>query len=84
MDCGFYQTFMGYALEGNREAHRFTLSNAVIDLKYLEAMANVATTFTHLSRTVKNSFAQAVAIGTDGPEDHVPQLVDHIGRANGP
>ncbi|MGA9253961.1 MAG: NAD(P)-dependent oxidoreductase, partial [Roseobacter sp.] len=25
MDCGFYQTFMGYALEGNREAHKFTL-----------------------------------------------------------
>jgi 3-hydroxyisobutyrate dehydrogenase-like beta-hydroxyacid dehydrogenase len=24
MDCGFYQTFMGYSLEGNREAHKFT------------------------------------------------------------
>ena len=22
MDCGFYQTFMGYALDGNREAHK--------------------------------------------------------------
>jgi 3-hydroxyisobutyrate dehydrogenase-like beta-hydroxyacid dehydrogenase len=32
MDCGFYQTFMGCALEGNREAHRFTLSNAYKDL----------------------------------------------------
>ncbi|MEM9574505.1 MAG: NAD(P)-dependent oxidoreductase, partial [Pseudomonadota bacterium] len=29
MDCGFYQTFMGHALEGNREAHKFTLNNAV-------------------------------------------------------
>ena len=43
MDCGFYQTFMGYALEGNREAHRFTLRNAYKDLKYLESMANDAT-----------------------------------------
>jgi 3-hydroxyisobutyrate dehydrogenase-like beta-hydroxyacid dehydrogenase len=25
MDCGFYQTFRGYAVEGNREAHKFTL-----------------------------------------------------------
>ncbi|NJM83201.1 MAG: NAD(P)-dependent oxidoreductase [Tabrizicola sp.] len=32
MDCGFYQTFTGYALEGNCEAHRFTLSNAYKDL----------------------------------------------------
>ena len=43
MDCGFYQTFMGYALEGNREAHRFTIRNAYKDLKYLESMANDAT-----------------------------------------
>ena len=37
MDCGFYQTFMACALEGNREAHRFTLSNAYKDLRYLES-----------------------------------------------
>ncbi|MCE2749381.1 MAG: NAD(P)-dependent oxidoreductase [Rhodobacter sp.] len=43
MDCGFYQTFMGYALDGNRQAHRFTLSNAYKDLRYLESMANAAT-----------------------------------------
>jgi hypothetical protein len=28
MDCSFYQTFMGYAIEGNREARKFTLVNA--------------------------------------------------------
>ena len=44
MDCGFYQTFMGYTIEGNREAHKFSLSNAFKDLTYLEAMADAATT----------------------------------------
>ena len=28
MDCGFDQTFMRYTLEGDREAHKFSLSNA--------------------------------------------------------
>ncbi len=83
MDCGFYQTFMGYALEGNREAHRFTLSNAYKDLRYLESMANAATVTTTMASAAKNSFAGAVAQGGSGPEDYVPHLVDFVGRANG-
>ncbi len=83
MDCGFYQTFMGYALEGNREAHRFTLSNALKDLRYLESMANAATVITTMASAAKNSFAGAVAQGGDGPEDYVPHLTDFIARANG-
>jgi 3-hydroxyisobutyrate dehydrogenase-like beta-hydroxyacid dehydrogenase len=83
MDCGFYQTFMGYALEGNREAHRFTLSNAYKDLRYLESMANAATVTTTMASAAKNCFAGAVAQGGAGPEDYVPHLVDFVARANG-
>lgn len=83
MDCGFYQTFMGYALEGNREAHRFTLSNAYKDLRYLESMANAATVSTTMASAAKNSFAGAVAQGGSGPEDYVPHLRDFVARANG-
>jgi 3-hydroxyisobutyrate dehydrogenase-like beta-hydroxyacid dehydrogenase len=83
MDCGFYQTFMGYALEGNREAHRFTLSNAYKDLRYLESMANAATVTTTMASAAKNSFAGAVAQGGAGPEDYVPHLVDFVARSNG-
>jgi len=83
MDCGFYQTFMGYALEGNREAHRFTLSNAYKDIRYLESMANAATVTTTMTSAVKNSFAVAMANGGAGPEDYVPHLADYIARANG-
>jgi 3-hydroxyisobutyrate dehydrogenase-like beta-hydroxyacid dehydrogenase len=83
MDCGFYQTFMGYALDGNREAHRFTLSNAYKDLRYLESMANAATVTTTMASAAKNSFAGAVAQGGAGPEDYVPHLVDFVARANG-
>ncbi len=83
MDCGFYQTFMGYALEGNREAHRFTLSNAYKDLRYLESMANDARVATIMASAAKNGFALAMATGGDGAEDYVPHLVDFVGRANG-
>ena len=83
MDCGFYQTFMGYALEGNREAHRFTIRNAYKDLKYLESMANAATVATPLASAAKNSFALGMGTGGDESEDYVPHLVDYVGRANG-
>lgn len=83
MDCGFYQTFMGYAVEGNREAHKFTLKNAVKDLNYLEAMADGATVSNPIGNAVKNSFVQAFSAGGDGPEDYVPHLVDYVKTRNG-
>jgi 3-hydroxyisobutyrate dehydrogenase-like beta-hydroxyacid dehydrogenase len=83
MDCGFYQTFMGYALEGNREAHRFTLTNAFKDLRYVESMANAATVTTTMASAAKNSFAMAMAQGGSGPQDYVPHLTDFVARANG-
>ena len=83
MDCGFYQTFMGYAVEGNREAHKFTLTNALKDLRYLEAMADDVALANPIGNAVKNSFALASAAGGDGPEDYVPHLVDYVARRNG-
>jgi 3-hydroxyisobutyrate dehydrogenase-like beta-hydroxyacid dehydrogenase len=83
MDCGFYQTFMGYALEGNREAHRFTLTNGHKDLRYLESMANAAGVTTTLASAAKNSFSLALGLGGTGPEDFVPHLTDFVARSNG-
>jgi len=82
MDCGFYQTFMGYALEGNRESHKFTLTNAYKDIRYVESMANAANIATTMTSAVKNSFANAVANGGNGPEDYLPHLADFVARAN--
>ena len=83
MDCGFYQTFMGYALHGNREAHKFTMTNALKDLRYLESMANQAGIANPIGNAAKSSFARAMAAGGDGPEDYVPHLVDFVARENG-
>ncbi len=83
MDCGFYQTFMGHALEGNRAAHRFTLTNAHKDMRYAEAMANAVGMATPLASAIKNSYALALGLGGTGSEDYVPHLSDFIRRANG-
>ena len=83
MDCGFYQTFIGYALDGNREAHKFTMTNALKDLRYLESMANQAGIANPIGNAAKSSFARAMAAGGDGPEDYVPHLVDFVARENG-
>lgn len=83
MDCGFYQTFMSYAVGGNRDAHKFTLTNGLKDMRYLEAMADSVGMNNPIGNAVKNSFALAVSGGGDGPEDFVPMLVDHIGKLNG-
>ncbi|MEP0521191.1 MAG: NAD(P)-dependent oxidoreductase [Hyphomicrobiales bacterium] len=83
MDCGFYQTFMDYIMEGNKEAHKFTLSNALKDMRYLESMADSANLVNPVGNAVKNLYAAAYAAGGDGPEDYVPMLPEYVGRLNG-
>ena len=83
MDCGFYQTFMGYAVEGNAEAHKFTITNALKDMRYLEAMADSVNLANPVGNAIKNSLAMAHADGGDGPENYVPHLVDYVAKRNG-
>lgn len=83
MDSGFYQTFMGHVIEGNRESHKFTLTNAFKDMRYLESMADSVGISNPLGNAIKNSYAMAIAAGGDGPEDYVPHLADFISQING-
>ncbi|MEJ6392480.1 NAD(P)-dependent oxidoreductase [Gymnodinialimonas sp. 2305UL16-5] len=83
MDCGFYQTFMRYALEGDVNAHKFTLTNAEKDARYLAQMADGAGMANPLGAAIKNSYVMAMNAGGTGPEDYVPHLVDYVARANG-
>ncbi|WP_308918334.1 NAD(P)-dependent oxidoreductase [Jannaschia sp. LMIT008] len=83
MDCGFYQTFMGHTIGGDRNSHKFTLTNALKDMTYLAAMAGGAGIANPVGAAVRNGFAQAVAQGGDGPEDYVPHLADFVAKANG-
>ncbi|MET0605913.1 MAG: NAD(P)-dependent oxidoreductase [Beijerinckiaceae bacterium] len=81
MDCGFYQTFFKYVLEGDRNAHQFTLKNALKDVRYVESLANKAGVANPVGNAVKNVYASAVNAGRD--QDYVPMLSDAVAAANG-
>lgn len=81
MDCGFYQTFMGYAFEDNPNSHRFALANGAKDLRYVDAMANAMQVANPISSAAKNLFAQAVGLGHG--DKYVPMLVDVVAEMNG-
>ena len=81
MDCGFYQTFFTWVLERDRNAHKFTISNALKDLTYLSAYANASATANPLGSAVRNSFA--LAAGTGRADDFVPMLSDVVAGLNG-
>ncbi len=81
MDCGFYQTFMKWTLERDRDAHKFTLRNAYKDMRYLESMANAVELPNPMGNAVKSSYALAVAAG--GAEDYVPMLATAVAKRSG-
>ncbi len=81
MDNLFYQTFMEYTLRGNKEAHKFTLTNAFKDLRYLESMADDAGVANPLGNAVKNSFGSGVQQG--GPDTMVPMLPELVAGLSG-
>jgi 3-hydroxyisobutyrate dehydrogenase-like beta-hydroxyacid dehydrogenase len=81
MDCGFYQTFMKYVVEGDEKAHLFSIRNAHKDLRYLNAVANAAGIAHYLATAVKNPYAQAEATGQG--DKNVPQISDVIAAMNG-
>jgi 3-hydroxyisobutyrate dehydrogenase-like beta-hydroxyacid dehydrogenase len=81
MDCGFYQTFFRYVLERDRDAHQFTLVNALKDMRYLESMADGVSMANPVGNAVKNAYAMACSAGME--QDYVPMLSDAVARFNG-
>ncbi|MBV8663042.1 MAG: NAD(P)-dependent oxidoreductase, partial [Hyphomicrobiales bacterium] len=81
MDCGFYQTFFKYVLERDRNAHRFTISNAHKDVTYLASFAQALGAANPVGAAVRNSFA--LALGAGHGEDYVPMLSDIVAQWNG-
>ncbi len=81
MDCPFYRTFFQYVIERDRDAHRFTLANALKDVSYLAGFAQALGVANPVGAAVRNSFAQAVATGHGG--DYVPMLSDLVAEWNG-
>jgi 3-hydroxyisobutyrate dehydrogenase-like beta-hydroxyacid dehydrogenase len=81
MRSPFYDTFMQWSLVGDENAHRFTISNAHKDMRYLASMANELGVVNPLQAQVKNSFAAMEAAGQGAR--FVPMLADFVAGLNG-
>jgi 3-hydroxyisobutyrate dehydrogenase-like beta-hydroxyacid dehydrogenase len=81
MDCPFFQTFFEYVVGGNRDAHKFALSNGLKDLTYLSNFANASGAANPVSAAIRNSYALAVGLGHG--EEYVPMLTDVVASVNG-
>lgn len=80
MRSPFYDTFMQWSLAHDENAHRFTISNAHKDMRYLASMANELGVVNPIQAQVKNSFAAMEAAGQG--ERFVPMLADFIAELN--
>ena len=81
MGNGFFETFMAYVVDRNRDSHKFSIANAAKDLRYLNDMASDADMVNNMAGAAKHYYTQAVATGH--AEDYVPMLSDHFGALNG-
>jgi 3-hydroxyisobutyrate dehydrogenase-like beta-hydroxyacid dehydrogenase len=81
MRNGFYDTFMKWTMEGDENAHRFTISNAHKDMRYLSSLANEVGALHPIQARVKNSFAGMEAAGQ--AQRYVPMLADFVAIQNG-
>jgi 3-hydroxyisobutyrate dehydrogenase-like beta-hydroxyacid dehydrogenase len=81
MSCGFYETFMKYVVERDRDAHKFTIRNAHKDMRYLANLASDAGMANFVHAVVKSYLASAEAMGKG--DDYLPMLSDHVAALNG-
>ena len=81
MRSGFYDTFMGYAVGGDPNSHRFALRNARKDLSYVANLANSVGMVNPLGAAVRNTYAAATAAGWG--DRNVPEIAEFVARANG-
>jgi len=81
MRSGFYDTFIKWSREGDENAHRFTISNAHKDMRYLASMANEIGAVNNFQTLVKNNFAAMEAAGLG--QRYLPMLADFVAQANG-
>ncbi|MFZ7090233.1 NAD(P)-dependent oxidoreductase [Primorskyibacter sp. 2E233] len=78
---GFFDTFMSYAVDRNKDAHKFSIANASKDVRYANAMAADAGALTLIASATRQYFTYVEAIGH--ADDYVPFLTDHVARMNG-
>ncbi|RWY79999.1 NAD(P)-dependent oxidoreductase [Rhizobium leguminosarum] len=81
MGSGFFDTFMKYVVERDRDAHKFAISFAAKDLRYVNNMAAESKMMSIMASAAVQYYAHAESTGHGS--DYVPMLSDLVGALNG-
>jgi len=81
MGSGFFDTFMKYVVERDRDAHKFAISFAAKDLRYVNSLAGQYKVTSVMASAAVQYYTHAEAIGRG--DDYVPMLSDMVGDLNG-
>ncbi len=81
MANGFYDTFMKWSVDRDPDAHKFSITNAHKDMRYLSSLALDVGAANPVQATVRNAFATMEAAGEG--ERYLPMLADFIAAQNG-
>ncbi|NDR59687.1 NAD(P)-dependent oxidoreductase [Aliiruegeria sabulilitoris] len=81
MHNGFYDTFMKWTMERDENAHRFTITNAHKDMRYLSNLAVSVSAVNPVQSVIRNHLSAMEAAGKG--ELFVPMLADFIAAMNG-
>jgi 3-hydroxyisobutyrate dehydrogenase-like beta-hydroxyacid dehydrogenase len=82
MNCGNWQNYSKYILEGDTSGHRFSISNALKDLTYYNRLANSHKSATLMSDGALQMLKLGHAMGM--AERFVPEMCDIVFALNDP
>jgi 3-hydroxyisobutyrate dehydrogenase-like beta-hydroxyacid dehydrogenase len=81
MGNGFFDTFMRYVVDRDRDAHKFAIVHAAKDFRYINNMASEAHVASVIGSAASHYYTHAEAVGNS--TDYVPMLSDYVGALNG-
>ena len=81
MHCAFYDTFMGWALDGNKDAHPFALGTAEHTVADVNALARDAGMNAPMAGAMRETYEAAVAAGYRSAM--LPELPRFVAETNG-
>lgn len=82
LNCGNFQSYAKYLLEGDPNAHKFALANCLKDLTYYNRLATRYNAATTVSDGVLQTLKLGINMGYG--ERYMTQIVDIFRRLNGP
>jgi 3-hydroxyisobutyrate dehydrogenase-like beta-hydroxyacid dehydrogenase len=81
LNSGFYQNMAKWVIEGDPEAHLFTLRNCVKDISYYTLLADSLPITPMLGNAVKQTYTIALSQGRG--DQYLPRVIDAMAEFNG-